>query len=102
MELLLILFCIYALACICLGLLWFLYKQYDEAKEERLSLQTFIQNLTTSAEIERRDLYDRIQAGTLPQYKDYKDEPNDVSTYIEDDDGTVPIDDDIKEEIMNG
>lgn len=90
MEILIVLFAIYALACTCLALLWYIYKQHEDMFIEREEVRREHAALLTQNEIERRDLYDRIQAGTLPQYKEHVDAPNEV---VEEEDETLSLED---------
>lgn len=98
MEILIVLFAIYTLACVCLGLLWFISKQHDDMYYEREEVRKEHLAYLTQTEIERRDLYDRIQAGTLPQYKEHTEAPNEV---VEEEDETLSLED-AREELENG
>jgi len=66
----------------------------EQAREERENLsESYRQQLVDQIEImakERKDLYDRIQAGTLTQYKEHTDAPNEVEDETEDE--TVSLD----------
>lgn len=65
---------------------------------ERRSFQVEREKMADLYHTERRDLYDRLQAGTLPQYKELQDDtPNEVVV----DDGVVDLEE-AREEIALG
>ena len=96
-------------ACIVFGFLWYIwhlsedhYYQLENAREERQKLiSSFQEQMADQVEImtkERKDLYDRIMAGTLPQYKEQADASNETNeASIEDE--TVDLNE-AKEDLM--
>lgn len=99
MELFSLLFSLWALASVCLALIWYIVQQSSVMAQEREKNRELIMSILTTAESERKDLYDRLQAGTLPQYKDYQGEPNNVEDDLEDEPEEL---EDAKEDLMNG
>lgn len=98
-------------ACTAFGFVWYIwhqgqdqYWQLENAREERQKLiAEFREQLVDQSEImskERKDLYDRLQAGTLTQYKEHAEAPNETNEAIIEDE-TVPLDE-AKEELING
>lgn len=93
------------IASIIFGFLWFFYNLMEDSywngensREERKQLMSqFLQQLQLMQQ-ERKDLYDRLQAGTLPQYKQHVDEENN-SLAEQEDENIVGIED-AKDEIM--
>lgn len=90
------------------GFLWYISQLQgtiewltEQAREEREKLsEGYREQLVDQLEImksERKDLYDRLQAGTLPQYKEHVDAPNEIEDTTEDE--TIPLDE-AKDDLM--
>lgn len=97
------------IAGIIFGFLWYVSQLQgtiewltEQSRDEREKLiESFRQQLVDQQEIiahERKDLYDRLMAGTLPQYKEQADLPNETNEAIVEDE-TVPLDE-AKDELM--
>lgn len=96
------------IASIVFGFLWYITQLQgtiewltEQAKNEREKLsENYREQLVDQLEImksERKDLYDRLQAGTLPQYKEHTDAPNEIEDTTEEE--TIPLDE-AKDDLM--
>lgn len=93
---------IWILASLDLALLWYVWTQNEnhfyenrELQAERLKLAEMLYDMQKDMAKERRELYDRLQAGTLPQFKQFEDTPDEE----EDEDPVVDLED-AKDDLM--
>jgi len=91
-----LIFSLWAFASLTLALLWYIVQLQNQIQEEREKNREEREEIRADAESERKNLYDRLMAGTLPQYKEHEPEPNEV---IEEQDDLVSLDE-AKDDLM--
>lgn len=93
-----LIFSLWAMASTILALIWYIWQLNQTFSVEREAMREERENMREAADSERRELYDRIQAGTLENFKLHEEAEQNETDQEEDE--IVDLDE-AKEDLMS-